>query len=130
MTAHIKAIEAAIKAKAPIVAIPVEGHAPFCMRRKILAGWAKGVLITRTEFFGEGRWLKVEGRTKNGYVRCYAKFAPMDRRAATKELARWSDKEREKIQKQRALGVLSKEAQRAMKLAKLEIVETYEPEIA
>lgn len=39
-------VATAIKAKAPIVAIPVEGHAPVCIRRAKLAAWAKGMTIT------------------------------------------------------------------------------------
>ena len=124
MTQHINAIEAAIKAKAPIVAIPIEGHAPICINRLRLARWAKGVKITHTEV--KARWLIVQGHTAKGYVRCVAKFASIDRRTAVRELAKWSDKEREKIQRNRALGALSPEARRAAKLAKLDIVETVE----
>lgn len=42
-------LQSAIKAKAPVVAIPVEGHAPFCVDGKRLRTWAKGVTITRVE---------------------------------------------------------------------------------
>lgn len=116
---YINAVEAAIKAKAPIVAIPVEGHAPVCVNRKRLAVWAKGVRITRTAIVGEGRWLVLEGLAKNN-VRCLAKFVPMDRRTAIRELSIWSEKERVKLQKKIALGALSKEIRKEMRLAKFD----------
>lgn len=119
MREHLTAIEAAIKAKAPIVAIPIEGYAPICLKRKILAGWAKGVRITHTEI-GENRRLIVRGYTAKGYVRCSASFVAIERREAQRELAKWTDKERAKIQKQRALGALSKEFRKSLRLAKFD----------
>jgi hypothetical protein len=35
---HINSIRAALRAKAPVVAVPVEGHAPICVRAKLLKG--------------------------------------------------------------------------------------------
>lgn len=46
---HLISLSSAIKGKAPIVAIPVEGNAPACVDRKRLAGWCKGVTISRIE---------------------------------------------------------------------------------
>jgi len=117
---YINAIEAAIKAKAPIVAIPIEGHAPICLNRLRLTRWAKGVKITHTEV--EERRLLVKGSA--GRVRCNAAFVSMDRRMAVKELAKWSDRERKKRQKKLALGALSPEMRRVAKLEKAGIVET------
>jgi hypothetical protein len=44
---NVSFVAAAIKAKAPIVAVPVEGNAPICIRRSKLAAWAKGMKISR-----------------------------------------------------------------------------------
>ena len=40
---YIKSVQAALRATAPFVAIPVEGHAPACVRAKLLKGALKGV---------------------------------------------------------------------------------------
>jgi hypothetical protein len=42
-------IRSAIKAKAPIVALPIEGHAPFCLRAKLLRNALKNVSIHTVE---------------------------------------------------------------------------------
>lgn len=44
-----KMLQSAAKGKAPIVAIPMEGHAPVCLNRKRLATWIKGVEILSVE---------------------------------------------------------------------------------
>lgn len=51
MTQLIGMIQSAVKAKAPIVAIPVEGRAPVCVRAKLLKGALKGVTITGAEMY-------------------------------------------------------------------------------
>ena len=43
----IKPLISAIHAKAPIVAIPIPGHAPVCINRSRLAAWSKGLEITQ-----------------------------------------------------------------------------------
>jgi hypothetical protein len=156
----IDSIKAATKAKSPVVAIPVEGHAPACVKRSRLTAWCKGVTIisaqvvqlpststfrfvkpkgnectydteTRKYVYGtfEGpheriedvtpgaRYLEIAGR--DGAVKTRAKFALIDRRTAVKELAKWTAREREKREKKILLGVLSKDEQRALKLAKV-----------
>ena len=45
----VSSIKAATQGKAPIVAIPVEGHAPACVKRSRLAAWCKGVTIISAE---------------------------------------------------------------------------------
>jgi hypothetical protein len=150
----VNSIKAATKGKAPIVAIPVEGHAPACVKRSRLAAWCKGVTIIsaeviqlptithyepkplyprwcehtrktlpvegpkeRLEFVTPGaRYLEIIGR--DGAVKTRAKFALIDRRTAVKELAKWTERERAKHEKKILLGVLSKDEQRALKLAK------------
>lgn len=44
-----KMLYTAAKGKAPIVAIPIEGHAPVCLPRKRLAAWLKGVEVHSVE---------------------------------------------------------------------------------
>jgi hypothetical protein len=155
----VNSIKAATKGKAPIVAIPVEGHAPACVKRSRLAAWCKGVTIisaevvqlpatstfrevkpkgitywhnpvTRRTEYGDlegpnervedvtpgARYLEIIGR--DGTVKTRAKFALIDRRTAVKELAKWTERERAKHEKKVLLGVLSKDEQRALKLAK------------
>jgi hypothetical protein len=46
---HLNSLKSAIKGKAPIVALPIEGSAPVCVDRKRLATWSKGVTITSIE---------------------------------------------------------------------------------
>lgn len=134
-------IASAIKAKAPIVAIPVEGHAPVCLNRKRLAAWSKGVTVTAVkllqfryvqekplDYKREGpldmgpvnldRFLIIKGYA--GKVKVTAKFIPIDRRAAVKELSAWAEKERERRIKRILLGALSPEKKKALKMAKYE----------
>lgn len=49
---HFESLTAAIKGKAPIVALPIEGHAPICVHRARLAKWSKGVSITNIAVTG------------------------------------------------------------------------------
>jgi hypothetical protein len=150
-----QSIVAASKGKAPIVAIPVEGHAPACVNRKRLATWSKGVTITSAEVVQEpstthfetvmmhSRWCEATQRRRDvegprertevtvpgsryllvagraGNVKTRAKFALIDRRTAVKELGVWTARERAKHEKKILLGVLSRDEQRALKLAKL-----------
>lgn len=65
----------ALKAKAPVVAIPVEGHAPVCVNRARLAGWSKGVHILTVEvepFSPVEEFEKAKGpvRYQNGVYTC------------------------------------------------------------
>lgn len=46
-----KMLQSAAKGKAPVVAIPVEGHAPLCLNRKRLAVWLKGVIVEGVEAY-------------------------------------------------------------------------------
>jgi hypothetical protein len=60
---HLNSIRAALKANgtAPVLAIPVPGHAPICVRAKLLKGALKGVTIDSVKVL-ENRWLEVRGR--------------------------------------------------------------------
>jgi hypothetical protein len=141
---HLESFRAAVKGKAPIVAIPVEGHAPVCVNRALIAKWSKGVIITRIEvvtnvytteeykrpaYGHEGpmervivthrpRHLTIEGRAGNVKTRC--KLIPIDRRTAVKTLSEWSAKERTRLLKKTMLGALSPVEKRALKRAKHE----------
>lgn len=147
---HYAAVSAAMKAKAPIVAIPVENHAPVCIERARLAKWSKGVNLTKVAITGgdiyttteyerpkgygsnlEGpiNRIEVEHRTPRrlvlegtaGRVKTRAVFVPIDRRIAVKTLAVWSEKERAKREKNILLGALANpKAKRALKLAQYE----------
>lgn len=140
-------LQSAIKAKAPVVAIPVEGHAPFCVDGKRLRVWAKGVTITRVEvvqnpdeyyayeipvqgYRCEGpkdiecvtvkgsRWLEIAGHV--GKIHTKARFVPIARIEAIKTLSKWSDQERVRLEKKTLLGALSPADKRALKLAAIE----------
>lgn len=112
---HVNAIQAAIKATAPIVAIPVEGQRPLCIRRKLLVGALKGVTITSVEIVNG--WLCIKGRAGE-LTRTSCKIAPIDRVKAMQEIGEWRDKEIEKRRRITMQGVLSAPEQRAMKLAR------------
>lgn len=115
---YVSAVTAALKAAAPVVAIPIEGHAPDCIKAKLLKNALRGVTIDRVELL-ENRWLKITGRAGNG-VRTCSKFAPMNRYTALQMVGEWAIRERAKALKIINQGVLSTKEQRAMKLRKAE----------
>lgn len=110
---HLNAIRAALKAAAPVVAIPMEGHAPICIKAKLLKNALKGVTVLSVEVL-ENRWLKITGRA--GMVRTSCSIVPMSRYEALKAIRDWSSKERDKRVKVACQGILSAQEQRAMKL--------------
>jgi hypothetical protein len=73
---HVNAVLAALKGTAPVLAIPVEGHAPVCIRAKLLKGALKGVTIDSVEIT-ETRWLKITGHAGNVHTSC--SIVPMGR---------------------------------------------------
>jgi hypothetical protein len=134
-------IKSLLKAKAPIVAIPVEGHAPACIDGKRLRAWAKGVTIqsvriveSEHEIEGMGleeghppfgvklpvgtRLLEVVGQA--GHVKTRARFLIIARGAAIKTLSAWSDKESERLQKRSLTGALTTDQRKALKRAKFD----------
>ena len=94
---HIAAVRAALKAAAPVVAIPVEGRAPVCINARLLKGALKGVTINFVKVLENGS-LQVIGADMNnrGFVRTSSTFAPMRRDEALKQIREWTIKEREK----------------------------------
>jgi hypothetical protein len=122
---YVKAVQAALRATAPYVAIPVEGHAPACVRAKLLKGALKGVNITsvkiittpKTTTSDSGRWLEVRGVAEGG-VRTYCKMVVVNAKSHNvwKELSAWTDREREKRLKVISQGVLNPAERKALKL--------------
>jgi hypothetical protein len=121
---HIQSVRAALKAASvkgsppPVVAIPVEGHAPVCIKAKLLKGALKGVTIDSVELLDNG-WLKVIGHAQ-GVSRTCSKFAPMNRILALRQISDWAERERKKRVLIINQGVLSAEAQRELKLKEAE----------
>jgi hypothetical protein len=125
---HLNSIRAALRANgaAPVLAIPVPGHAPICVKAKLLKKALKGVTIDSVKVL-PNRWLEVKGRAiskNNSYssfpVHTCSKFAPIDRNKALLMIWDWSEKERKKRKKVSAMGVLSAKEQRALKLKQAE----------
>lgn len=134
--------------KAPIAAVPIEGRAPLCVDAKRLRAWAKGVSIdTVTVETTGGDWypvlqppsfyvgvegphnmiaersvehrsLRITGRA--GRVRTSCWIPAIDRRTAVKVLSNWSEKERERRQKQILRGALDAKMRRELKRAQFE----------
>jgi len=147
MTPTLQLIRSAVKGKAPIAAIPLEGNAPVCVDRKRLAAWCKGLTLTRAEVethytftapriswearrgasrpgdpegpherSAGARTLVIEGSA--GYARrSRCRMVAIDRRTAVTTLAKWTEKERVRIQKKIMLGALGTAQKKAMKLA-------------
>jgi hypothetical protein len=117
---HLNSIRAALRASAPIVAVPVKDHRPLCFNRKLLCGVLKGVTIDTVEVIigslghAGSRYLKITGRDGNVHTSC--KLLSMRQEDAQRELSDWSEKERRKRVKVAMMGVLSAQEQRALKL--------------
>ena len=90
---HIAAVRAALKAAAPVVAIPVEGRAPVCINARLLKGALKGVTINFVKVLENGS-LQVIGADMNnrGFVRTSSTFAPMRRDEALKQIREWTSR--------------------------------------
>lgn len=114
---HLNSIRAALRGAAPVVAIPVPGHAPVCIKAKLLKGALKGVTIDSVEIT-ETRWLKIKGHAGNVHTSC--SFTPISRYDALKAISEWSYRERKKRKVIALQGVLSASEQRALKLKQAE----------
>jgi hypothetical protein len=114
---HLNSVRAALRSSSPVVAIPVPGHAPVCIRAKLLKGALKGVTIDSVELT-ETRWLKIKGHAGNVHTSC--SFTPMSRYDALKAISEWSYRERKKRKVIALKGVLSAAEQRALKLKQAE----------
>jgi hypothetical protein len=129
MNQYVKAVEAALRATAPFVAIPVEGHAPACVRAKLLKGALRGVSITSVKILtddGSGnRWLHIQGiagelvkgrATSN--VRTSCKMTVINVKCSTvwDEMRKWTNRERDKRIKVINQGILNPAERKALKL--------------
>jgi len=115
---HVEALRAALKASAPVVAIPVEGRAPVCIKARLLKGALNGVEIHSVVLLENG-WLKVTGRAAGG-VRTSSSFAPVERWKALIEIREWTIKERERRIRVINQGVLNAQTRRELAKAKIE----------
>ena len=115
---YVSSVRAALKASAPVVAIPVEGRVPVCIRARLLKGALKGVTIHSVALLENG-WLKITGMAA-GSVRTSCSFAPMERYKALKQIGEWSRKEREKRIKVIDQGVLNAQTRRELLKASIE----------
>ena len=118
---YLNSIRAALKATAPVVAIPLEGHAPICIRRKLLAGVLKGVTIDTVQASYTGTsyaCVTITGHAGRVHTSCT--LIGMNRVIALKEIREWSIKEREKKIRRINQGVLSAQAQRELKKKQIE----------
>jgi hypothetical protein len=74
---YLTAIQSALKATAPVVAIPIAGRVPICIKARLLKGALKGVTVDSVQLL-ENNWLKVTGRaiSQSKPVRTSCTFAP------------------------------------------------------
>jgi hypothetical protein len=122
---YVKSVEAALRGTAPFVAIPVEGHAPACVRSSLLKGALKGVKVHSVKIItanpsttsDSGRWLQIKGIAEGG-VRTSCKIVVTNTRnhLVWLELSKWADKEREKRVKVISQGILNPAERKALKL--------------
>jgi hypothetical protein len=131
-------LKSLLTTKAPIVAIPVEGHAPACIDGKRLRAWAKGVTVVSVRIVESDHIIRETGDDKKsanygktlpvgtrllevvgqaGHIRTRASFLIIARGAAIKTLGAWSDKERERLAKKLVSATITPTARKALKLS-------------
>jgi len=115
---HLNAVRAALRGSAPVVAIPVPGHAPVCIRAKLLKGALKGVTIDSVELLENGR-VKITG-TAQGGVHTSCSLVPIERWKALQDIREWSIREHEKRVKIINQGVLSAQMRRELLKKRIE----------
>ena len=115
---HINSVRAALKAASvkgsapPVLAIPIPGRAPFCIRTQLLKGALKGVTIHSVALLENG-WVKITGTAKGG-VHTSCSLIPIERWKALQEIREWSIREHEKRVKVINQGVLSAQMRREL----------------
>jgi hypothetical protein len=120
---HLNSVRAALKAASvkgtppPVLAIPIPGRAPVCIRTQLLKGALKGVIVDSVKLLEDGR-LRITGTA--GRVHTSSTFVPMSRYNALQAIGEWSRKEREKRIRVINQGVLSAQAQRELKKKQIE----------
>ena len=115
---HLNSVRAALKAASvkgsapPVVAIPIPGRAPVCIRTQLLKGALKGVTINSVALLESG-WVKITG-TAQGGVHTSCSLAPIERWKALQAIREWSIREHEKRVKIINQGVLSPQMRREL----------------
>jgi len=118
-----------LKSTSPAVAIPIEGCVPFCLDRKRLATWAKGLKRYSCEiltfwhpevqplpYMCEGPADLVAVVSHVLFVkhdRGWAKFLPMVRKEALSLIFKWAERQREKCPKDSLTALQRKALKRA-----------------
>jgi hypothetical protein len=120
---HLISVRAALKAASvngtppPVLAIPIPGHAPVCIRTQLLKGALKGVTIDSVALLENG-WVKITGMAGRVHTSC--SLVPMERWKALQAIREWSIREHQKRVKIINQGVLSAQAQRELKKKQIE----------
>jgi hypothetical protein len=115
---HINSVRAALKAASvkgsapPVLAIPIPGRAPVCIRTQLLKGALKGVTINSVALLESG-WVKITG-TAQGGVHTSCSLVPIERWKALQAIREWSIREHEKRVKIINQGVLSPQMRREL----------------
>jgi hypothetical protein len=115
---HLNSVRAALKAASvkgsapPVLAIPIPGRAPVCIRTNLLKGALKGVTIDSVALLENG-WVKITG-TAQGGVHTSCSLVPIERWKALQAIREWSIKEHEKRVKVINQGVLSAQMRREL----------------
>ena len=121
---HLISVRAALKAASvngtppPVLAIPIPGHAPVCIRTQLLKGALKGVTIHSVALLENG-WVKITG-TAEGGVHTSCSLVPIERWKALQAIREWSIKEHEKRVKVINQGVLSAQMRRELLKKRIE----------
>ena len=121
---HLNSVRAALKAASvkgsapPVVAIPIPGRAPVCIRTQLLKGALKGVTINSVALLESG-WVKITG-TAQGGVHTSCSLVPIERWKALQAIREWSIKEHEKRVKVINQGVLSAQMRRELLKKRIE----------
>jgi hypothetical protein len=115
---HLNSVRAALKAASvkgsapPVLAIPIPGRAPVCIRTNLLKGALKGVTIDSVALLENG-WVKITG-TAQGGVHTSCSLVPIERWKALQAIREWSIREHEKRVKIINQGVLSPQMRREL----------------
>ena len=121
---HLISVRAALKAASvngtppPVLAIPIPGRAPVCIRTQLLKGALKGVTIHSVALLENG-WVKITG-TAEGGVHTSCSLVPIERWKALQAIREWSIKEHEKRVKVINQGVLSAQMRRELLKKRIE----------
>lgn len=114
---HINSVRAALKAASvkgsapPVLAIPIPGRAPVCIRTQLLKGALKGVTIHSVALMENG-WVKITGMA--GMVHTSCSLKPYPRWDALRLISDWAERERRKRVKIINQGVLSAQMRREL----------------